>query len=187
MRTHLCGEVTERLTDQVVRLCGWVERRRDLGGLIFIGLFILVHGLEHVGLDPRGDCLSHDAAMRTENPDVFVAGDATGCHQVLHLSQLHGRTLGGQVDREGWGPSAHPRVRSSAVVGSFDGIDFSVGMTSGNEVGDELVVGELDLLSGHTTVRTADGAELIEPLRGQAPADLAATIAGFLTGPASPW
>ncbi len=38
MRTHLCGEVTERLTDQVVQLCGWVERRRDLGGLIFIGL-----------------------------------------------------------------------------------------------------------------------------------------------------
>ncbi len=38
MRTHLCGEVNEKLVDQEVVLCGWVGRRRDLGGLIFIGL-----------------------------------------------------------------------------------------------------------------------------------------------------
>ena len=38
MRTHLCGEITEKLADQPVVLCGWVGRRRDLGGLIFIGL-----------------------------------------------------------------------------------------------------------------------------------------------------
>jgi aspartyl-tRNA synthetase len=38
MRTHLCGEVSEKIADQDVVLCGWVGRRRDLGGLIFIGL-----------------------------------------------------------------------------------------------------------------------------------------------------
>ncbi len=38
MRTHLCGEINEQLADQSVVLCGWVGRRRDLGGLIFIGL-----------------------------------------------------------------------------------------------------------------------------------------------------
>ena len=38
MRTHLCGEITEKLADQPVVLCGWVGHRRDLGGLIFIGL-----------------------------------------------------------------------------------------------------------------------------------------------------
>ncbi len=38
MRTHLCGEITEQLVDQPVVLCGWVDRRRDLGGLIFISL-----------------------------------------------------------------------------------------------------------------------------------------------------
>ena len=38
MRTHLCGEISEQLADQPVVLCGWVGRRRDLGGLIFIGL-----------------------------------------------------------------------------------------------------------------------------------------------------
>jgi len=38
MRSHLCGQVSEQLTGQTVTLCGWVARRRDLGGLIFIGL-----------------------------------------------------------------------------------------------------------------------------------------------------
>ncbi len=38
MRTHLCGNINERLDGQTVTLCGWVARARDLGGLIFIGL-----------------------------------------------------------------------------------------------------------------------------------------------------
>jgi aspartyl-tRNA synthetase len=38
MRSHLCGEVTEALDGQEVTVCGWVNRARDLGGLIFIGL-----------------------------------------------------------------------------------------------------------------------------------------------------
>jgi aspartyl-tRNA synthetase len=38
MRSHYCGRVDETLAGQSVTLCGWVQRRRDLGGLIFIGL-----------------------------------------------------------------------------------------------------------------------------------------------------
>ena len=38
MRSHLCGEINETLDGQSVTLCGWVDRRRDLGGLIFISL-----------------------------------------------------------------------------------------------------------------------------------------------------
>jgi aspartyl-tRNA synthetase len=38
MRTHYCGQVTEALTGQVVHVCGWVHRRRDHGGVIFIDL-----------------------------------------------------------------------------------------------------------------------------------------------------
>jgi len=38
MRSHLCGEVTETLDGQQVTVCGWVNRARDLGGLIFVGL-----------------------------------------------------------------------------------------------------------------------------------------------------
>ncbi|MFC0594261.1 aspartate--tRNA ligase [Ottowia pentelensis] len=38
MRSHYCGLVTEALLGQTVSLCGWVNRRRDHGGVIFIDL-----------------------------------------------------------------------------------------------------------------------------------------------------
>ena len=38
MRSHYCGLVTEALMGQTVTLCGWVNRRRDHGGVIFIDL-----------------------------------------------------------------------------------------------------------------------------------------------------
>ena len=38
MRSHYCGLVTEALMGQTVSLCGWVNRRRDHGGVIFVDL-----------------------------------------------------------------------------------------------------------------------------------------------------
>ena len=38
MRTHYCGEVTEKFIGETVEICGWVNRRRDHGGVIFIDL-----------------------------------------------------------------------------------------------------------------------------------------------------
>ena len=38
MRSHYCGLVTEELLGQSVSLCGWVNRRRDHGGVIFVDL-----------------------------------------------------------------------------------------------------------------------------------------------------
>ena len=37
-RTCYCGEFTENQIGQTVTACGWVQRMRDLGGLIFIDL-----------------------------------------------------------------------------------------------------------------------------------------------------
>jgi aspartyl-tRNA synthetase len=38
MRSHYCGQVTTKLLDQEVKLVGWVHRRRDHGGVIFLDL-----------------------------------------------------------------------------------------------------------------------------------------------------
>ena len=38
MRTHHCGLVDEALIEQAVILCGWVDSRRDHGGVVFIDL-----------------------------------------------------------------------------------------------------------------------------------------------------
>ncbi|MGA0141221.1 MAG: aspartate--tRNA ligase [Burkholderiaceae bacterium] len=38
MRSHYCGQVTETHMGQEVALCGWVNRRRDHGGVIFVDL-----------------------------------------------------------------------------------------------------------------------------------------------------
>ena len=38
MRTQYCGQVTEQFIDQTVTVAGWVHRRRDHGGVIFIDL-----------------------------------------------------------------------------------------------------------------------------------------------------
>ena len=51
MRTHYCGEVTEAQLDQDVEVCGWVHRRRDHGGVIFIDLRDR-EGLLQVVFDP---------------------------------------------------------------------------------------------------------------------------------------
>ncbi len=51
MRSHYCGHVTEDLVDQEVTLCGWVHRRRDHGGVIFIDLRDR-EGLLQVVFDP---------------------------------------------------------------------------------------------------------------------------------------
>jgi aspartyl-tRNA synthetase len=38
LRSHYCGQVTEALIGETVSVCGWVHRRRDHGGVIFIDL-----------------------------------------------------------------------------------------------------------------------------------------------------
>ena len=51
-------------------------------------------GLETIGLSAVAGVLQHDATMRTEHPDVYVSGDATGERQILHISNQEAHVAG---------------------------------------------------------------------------------------------
>jgi aspartyl-tRNA synthetase len=53
-RTHLCGELTDKQINETVTIMGWVHRRRDLGGLIFLDIRD-VKGLVQVIIHPENE------------------------------------------------------------------------------------------------------------------------------------
>ncbi|NOU14948.1 MAG: aspartate--tRNA ligase, partial [Methylococcaceae bacterium] len=71
MRTHKCGELNKQHTDQAVQLCGWVHRRRDHGGVIFIDLRDR-EGLVQVVFDP-------------DAPDTFAIAEHVRSEYVLRI------------------------------------------------------------------------------------------------------
>src|ERR1700755_3293778 len=66
MRTHYCGHVDERLIGQEVIVAGWVNRRRDHGGVIFIDLRDR-EGLLQIVFDPDAAAIFKEAErLRSE-------------------------------------------------------------------------------------------------------------------------
>ena len=66
MRSHYCGALSAQHVGQQVSLCGWVNRRRDLGGLIFVDLRDR-EGLVQVFFDPDlTDLFAQAAELRAE-------------------------------------------------------------------------------------------------------------------------
>lgn len=65
MRSHYCGQLNEALDGQEVTLCGWVHRRRDHGGVIFLDIRDR-EGLAQVVFDP-------DRAETSPRPTAYAA------------------------------------------------------------------------------------------------------------------
>ena len=71
MRTLYCGQLNESHIDQEIELAGWVHRRRDHGGVIFIDLRDR-EGVAQVVFDP-------------DLPDVFATAESVRNEFVLHI------------------------------------------------------------------------------------------------------
>jgi aspartyl-tRNA synthetase len=84
MRTHYCGLVTEALLGQTVSLCGWVHRRRDHGGVIFIDLRDR-EGLVQIVCNP-------------EQAEVFAAAEAVRNEFCLRITGKVCNRLEGTVN-----------------------------------------------------------------------------------------
>ncbi len=95
MRSHYCGQLDKSLVDQQVTLCGWVNKRRDLGGLIFIdmrdrtGLVQVVFDPDQAALFETANKLRQEFCVRLKGtvrarPESQVnANMATGAVEVM--------------------------------------------------------------------------------------------------------
>ncbi|WP_280539204.1 aspartate--tRNA ligase [Chromohalobacter sp. 11-W] len=71
MRSHYCGQLNETQVDQEVALCGWIHRRRDHGGVIFLDLRDR-DGIAQVVVDP-------------DTPEAFANADRARNEFVLRI------------------------------------------------------------------------------------------------------
>nr|WP_320116843.1 aspartate--tRNA ligase [uncultured Desulfuromonas sp.] len=70
-RTHYCGDISSADIGNEVCLMGWVQRRRDHGGLIFIDLRDR-EGIAQLALDPDRDPEAHEKADKVRNEFVVA-------------------------------------------------------------------------------------------------------------------
>lgn len=69
LKSHSCGELTEEHVGQLVSLAGWVHRRRDHGGLIFIDLRDR-SGISQIVFNPEVSQSAHKIASELRNEYV---------------------------------------------------------------------------------------------------------------------
>ncbi|PSJ23493.1 aspartate--tRNA ligase [Halomonas sp. ND22Bw] len=72
MRSHYSGQLNETMVDQTVTLCGWVHRRRDHGGVIFLDMRDR-DGIAQVVVDP-------------DTAEAFANADRARSEYVLRIS-----------------------------------------------------------------------------------------------------
>ena len=72
MRSHYCGQLNESLDGQEVTLCGWVHRRRDHGGVIFLDIRDR-EGMAQVVFDP-------------DRAETFAAADRVRSEYVVQIT-----------------------------------------------------------------------------------------------------
>ncbi len=105
MRSHRCGELSASHIGQEVRLGGWVHRRRDLGGLVFLDLRDRT-GLVQLSCDP-----AH------ASPEVMELAANVGVEEVLLIHGEVVRRPEAARDPTMATREVEVRVRSLQVVG----------------------------------------------------------------------
>jgi aspartyl-tRNA synthetase len=74
LRTHTCGDITENLIGQEITLAGWIQKIRDLGGLLFLDVRDR-YGLVQIVINPqKNPALADKARVISRESTVAITG-----------------------------------------------------------------------------------------------------------------
>ena len=133
-RTNYCGEISSELIGKEVCVCGWVQRRRDLGALIFIDLRDR-EGIVQLAFDENTDKETFDKAFSVRSEYVLSA------RGIVRMRDAVNKTLkNGDVEIE---------VKSLKILSAAQTTPFEI--KEGLNVRDELLLKYryLDLRRAH--------------------------------------
>ena len=112
MRSHYCGHLNESLIDQEVTLCGWVHRRRDHGGVIFVDMRDR-EGIAQVVFDPS-------------NAEIFAAAERVRSEYVLQVTGKVRRRPDGTENLELATGKVEMMVTGLNVLNSSEALPFQL-------------------------------------------------------------
>ncbi len=119
MRTQYCGLVDESLMGQEVTLCGWVNKRRDHGGVIFVDLRDR-EGLVQVVFDP-------------DTPDVFETAEHIRNEYVLQVRGIVRERPEGTVNPDLYSGKVEVLGKALTVLNAADTPPFQLDEDNINE------------------------------------------------------
>ncbi len=85
MKSHYCGEITSSNLKEEVTICGWVHRRRDHGGVIFLDV-----------RDIKGIC---QAVVNPDNKESFKLAESIRNEYVVQINGLVRNRLEGTINK----------------------------------------------------------------------------------------
>lgn len=112
-RTHYCGEVNETVIGQRVTLKGWVQKRRDLGGLIFVDVRDR-SGIVQVVFNPE---ISKEAA---------AIGESLRNEFVIHIDGLVVERAQGQINTSMKTGKIEVQVDHAAIINAAKNPPFAI-------------------------------------------------------------
>ena len=85
MKSHYCGEITSSNLKEEVKICGWVHRRRDHGGVIFLDV-----------RDIKGIC---QAVVNPDNKESFKLAESIRNEYVVQINGVVRNRLEGTINK----------------------------------------------------------------------------------------
>jgi len=122
MRSHYCGEITADLLDKEVKIAGWVHRRRDHGGVIFVDL-----------RDREGIV---QTVIAPEQKEAFAKAESVRSEFVLAITGKVRRRPEGTVNKNLHTGEIEIAVSSLEVLNPSEPLPFPIDNTF-HEVGEE--------------------------------------------------